>query len=75
MDHYSCMVDLLGCAGLLDEAQNFIIRMPIKPDAAVWSSLLGACIIHNFIDLGEWAAEQFFELDSKSAAPYLILSN
>ena len=49
--------------------------MPIKPDAAVWSSLLGACIIHNFIDLGEWVVERFFEMDSKSDAPYLLLSN
>ena len=75
MDHYSCMVDLLGCAGLLDEGENFIIIMAIKVDAVVWSSLLGVCISHNFIDLGEWVAERSFELDSKSAAPYLILSN
>jgi pentatricopeptide repeat protein len=75
MDHYSCMVDLLGRAGLLDEAHNFIIKMPIKPDAAVWSSLLGACRIHNNIELGEWVAERLLELDSEDAAPYLLLSN
>jgi pentatricopeptide repeat protein len=49
--------------------------MPIKPDAAVWSCLLGACRIHNNIELGECVAEHLFELDPKNAAPYVLLSN
>jgi len=43
MEHYCCMVDLLGRAGLLHEAQDFINKMPIEPDAAVWASMLAAC--------------------------------
>eukprot|EP01018_Ginkgo_biloba_P019435 Gb_16586 [translate_table: standard] len=73
--HYCCMVDLLGRAGHLDEAQRFINKMPIKPDAAVWVSLLGACKIHTNIELGEHAAECLFELNPKNAANYVLLSN
>eukprot|EP01018_Ginkgo_biloba_P026797 Gb_37510 [translate_table: standard] len=75
MEHYVCMVDLLGRAGLFDEAEDFINKMPIKPDATVWRCLLGACRVHRNIELGERVAEHLFELDPKSAAPYVLLSN
>eukprot|EP01018_Ginkgo_biloba_P002564 Gb_33718 [translate_table: standard] len=75
MEHYVCMVDLLGRAGSLDEAQDFINKMPIKPDATVWRCLLGSCRIHNNVELGERVAERLFELDPKTAAPYVLLSN
>eukprot|EP01018_Ginkgo_biloba_P006435 Gb_28586 [translate_table: standard] len=75
MEHYGCMVDILGRAGRLDEAQNFVSKMPIKPDATVWGCLLGACRIHNNLELGERVAECLFEVDPKSAAPYVLLSN
>eukprot|EP01018_Ginkgo_biloba_P000439 Gb_36918 [translate_table: standard] len=75
MEHYGCMVDLLGRAGHLDEARDFIYKMPIKPDATVWGCLLGACRIHKNIELGEYVAERLFELDPKDPAPYVLLSN
>eukprot|EP01018_Ginkgo_biloba_P001634 Gb_19896 [translate_table: standard] len=75
MEHYGCMVALLGRAGCLDEALDFINKMPIKPDANVWGSLLGACRIHNNIKLGEHVANHLFELDPKNDIPYVILSN
>eukprot|EP01018_Ginkgo_biloba_P019471 Gb_05259 [translate_table: standard] len=75
IEHYCCMVDLLGRAGLLDEAHDFINKMPIKPEAAVWACLLGACRIHTNILLGECAAEKLFQLDPKNAAHYVLLSN
>eukprot|EP01018_Ginkgo_biloba_P003212 Gb_06361 [translate_table: standard] len=75
MKHYVCMVDLLGRAGCLDEAQDFISKMPIKPDATVWRSLLGACRIHNNVELGEQVAEHLFELDPTNVGPYVLLSN
>eukprot|EP01018_Ginkgo_biloba_P003193 Gb_13221 [translate_table: standard] len=75
MEHYTCMVDLLGRAGRLAEAHDLINKMPIKPDATLWTSLLGACRVHNNIELAEHAAECLFELDPKNAAPYVLLSN
>eukprot|EP01018_Ginkgo_biloba_P025605 Gb_06568 [translate_table: standard] len=75
MKHYVCMVDLLGRAGRLDEAQDFINKMPLKPDATVWKCLLGACRVHNNVELGESVAGRLFELDPKDDAPYVLLSN
>eukprot|EP01018_Ginkgo_biloba_P006326 Gb_17177 [translate_table: standard] len=75
MEHYGCMVDLLGRSGRLDEAEDFINKMPIKPDGTVWRCLLSACRIHNNVELGERVAETLFELDPQNAAPYVLLSN
>eukprot|EP00253_Pinus_taeda_P004578 PITA_04578 len=75
MEHYCCMVDLISHAGQLDEAEGFINKMPIKPDASVWMCSLGACKIHNNIELGESVAKHLFELDVRDAAPYVLLSN
>eukprot|EP01018_Ginkgo_biloba_P002617 Gb_35466 [translate_table: standard] len=75
MEHYACMVDLLGRAGRLDEAQDFVNKMPIEPDATVWGCLLAACRIHNNVELGESVAEHLFNLNPKNAAPYVLLSN
>eukprot|EP01018_Ginkgo_biloba_P008632 Gb_28758 [translate_table: standard] len=75
LEHFSCMVDLLGRAGHLDDAQDLIKKMPIKPDVAVWGSLLGACRVHTNIELGERVAECLFELEPENAAHYVMLSN
>ncbi|GLJ05083.1 hypothetical protein SUGI_0010620 [Cryptomeria japonica] len=75
LDHYCCMVDLLGRAACLNEAVDFIKRMPVKPDAAVWGSLLGACRIHANLELGEYVAKYLFELDPENPAHYVTLSN
>jgi pentatricopeptide repeat protein len=75
MEHYGCMVDLFGRAGLLDEAQNFINKMPVEPNAVVWSCLLGACRKHNNVELGEYVAGRLFELDPENATPYVVMSN
>jgi pentatricopeptide repeat protein len=75
MKHYCCMVDLLGRAGHLDEARDFINKMPISPDAALWGSLLSACRIHNNIELGEHVAEQLFDSEPNNPAHYVLLSN
>ncbi|XP_057816795.2 pentatricopeptide repeat-containing protein At4g02750 [Cryptomeria japonica] len=74
-DHYTCMVDLLGRAGRLEEAIHFINRIPTKPDAVIWSCLLGACRIHKNLEIAEWAAEHLFELNPTDPAPYVLLSN
>ncbi|XP_057816435.1 pentatricopeptide repeat-containing protein At2g13600 [Cryptomeria japonica] len=75
IDHYVCMVDLLGRAGYLEESLNFIIKMPIKPLAIVWMCLLGACKSYKNIVLGVFTANLLFELDPKNAATYVLLSN
>eukprot|EP01018_Ginkgo_biloba_P013991 Gb_31794 [translate_table: standard] len=74
-DHFACMIDLLGRAGRLDEAEVIINNMPFETDASVWGALLGACRIHGNLELGKRAAEQLFELEPQNAARYVLLSN
>lgn len=73
--HYACMVDLLGRAGLMEEAAELIRGLPIVPDANIWGALLGACRIHGNVELGLWAAEHLFELKPQHCGYYILLSN
>ncbi|KAL5566079.1 hypothetical protein UlMin_029243 [Ulmus minor] len=74
-EHYACVVDMLGRAGLLTEAKNFIKGLPMKPGPLVWQALLGACSIHSDCELGKLAAEQLFAAAPESPAPYVLLAN
>eukprot|EP01018_Ginkgo_biloba_P031203 Gb_23798 [translate_table: standard] len=75
MEHYACIVDLLGRAGHLNEAEDFIKKMPLEPDASVWGALLGACRIHHNIVMGERVAECLLDLQPDDAGYYVLLSN
>lgn len=75
-DHYACVVDLLGRAGRLDEAYDIIKSMPIGLDKmGAWSSLLGACRIHQNVQLGEISASNLFQSEPNVASHYVLLSN
>ncbi|KAL5723992.1 hypothetical protein ACHQM5_007313 [Ranunculus cassubicifolius] len=74
-DHYSCMVDLLGRAGLLNKAVDLINKMPFKPHCAIFGTLLGACRVHKNLELAEYAAQKLLDLDPKSSAGYVQLAN
>ncbi|KAL8127383.1 hypothetical protein AgCh_014340 [Apium graveolens] len=75
VEHYGCMIDLLGRAGRLDEAYNLIKKMKVKPDFVIWGSLLAACRMHKNVELGEISARKLFELDPKNCGYYVLLSN
>ncbi|CAN6217332.1 unnamed protein product [Urochloa humidicola] len=74
-EHYTCMIDLLGWAGRLDEAVNLMKDMPFEPDSTMWGALLGASRIHRNSELGKSAAEKIFELEPENAGMYVLLSN
>lgn len=73
--HYACMVDLLGRAGFMDEAADFIKALPFQPGSDVWGALLGASRVHGNLELGRWAAEHLFELKPGHSGYYTLLSN
>ncbi|KAM7483319.1 hypothetical protein LguiB_007902 [Lonicera macranthoides] len=73
--HYGCVVDLMGRAGLLDEAYELIISMGIKPDPTIWRTLLGACRIHGHVDLGERVIGHLIELKAQESGDYVLLLN
>ncbi|KAK8952258.1 Pentatricopeptide repeat-containing protein [Platanthera zijinensis] len=73
-EHFACLVDLLGRAGLLEEAKGVIERMPIQPTAEVWGALLGACRIHNNTELADFAAKNQLKMDSSDSGSYILLA-
>ncbi|XP_042496465.1 pentatricopeptide repeat-containing protein At4g21300-like isoform X2 [Macadamia integrifolia] len=75
LEHYTCMVDLLGRAGHLDQAFNMIMDMPCQPDGHIWGSLLASCKIHCNAEMAERAANHLFKLDSSSMGYQILLSN
>lgn len=75
IEHYACLVDLLGRADQVNEAMKLVEKMPMEPDAIVWGALLGACRTHMKLDLAEVAVEKLAQLEPKNAGPYVLLSN
>ncbi|MCI42755.1 pentatricopeptide repeat-containing protein, partial [Trifolium medium] len=75
IEHYGCMVDLLGRAGYLEEAEELIMNMPIKSDDVIWKALLGACKLHKNVEIGRRAAEVLMKLAPHDSGAYVALSN
>ncbi|KAM7257811.1 hypothetical protein ACFE04_013552 [Oxalis oulophora] len=75
IQHYGCFVDLLGRAGMINEAIEFIRKMPIKPNEIVWRSLLSACKMHHNLEIGEIAAKYLFKSNLTNPSDYTMLSN
>lgn len=75
LSHYACMIDLLGRAGLLQEALDFIKKMPIEPDVIAWGSLLSSCKVHKNVELGRFAAEKLLLIDPDNSGAYAALAN
>ncbi|CAA0808611.1 Pentatricopeptide repeat-containing protein [Striga hermonthica] len=73
--HYACVVDLLGRAGYLEKAHDFIASMPVEPGVSVWGALLSACRVHRDVSLAEYAAGKLFSLDPLNTGHYVQLSN
>ncbi|XP_024538031.1 pentatricopeptide repeat-containing protein At2g22070-like [Selaginella moellendorffii] len=63
VDHYRCMVDLLGRAKRLEEAENLIQSMPFLPYVVAWTTLLSACRLHGDVARGKRAAEHILRLN------------
>ncbi|XP_031493058.1 pentatricopeptide repeat-containing protein At1g11290, chloroplastic-like [Nymphaea colorata] len=74
-EHYSCMVDLLGRSGLVEQAHKFILETPLMAGPTVWGALLGACSVWGRTKIGGIAAQELFELESQSSGSYIALAN
>ncbi|KAL6210220.1 hypothetical protein ACLB2K_015453 [Fragaria x ananassa] len=75
LDHYSCMVDLLGRSGLLNDAYELMKQMPMEPNSGVWGAIFGACRMYGNIELGKEVAERLFALEPSDSRNYIMLSN
>jgi len=73
--HYGCIIDLLGRAGRLKEAFDLVKSLPMRPNATIWGSLLGACRLHSEVTLAEAAMDDLNHIESESDSHYVLLSN
>lgn len=76
LEHYVCMVNLLGRAGKVEEAEEFILKLPFEPDLTIWGALLGVCGF-GMINTGvaRRAAKRLLELDPLNAPAHVVLCN
>ena len=73
LEHYVCLIDLLGRAGRLDEAEDLICDMPYKATPAVWCAMLGACRLHGDIIRAKFAAHMLSELNQQDEISNVVL--
>ncbi|KAL6504200.1 hypothetical protein OROGR_026123 [Orobanche gracilis] len=75
IEHYACMIDILGRGGLLMEALDLVGKMVIKPDVVIWGTLLSACRIHQNVVIAKVILKQLLELEPHSGGLYVLMSN
>lgn len=75
IEHYTCLIDMLGRAGKLQEAYNLIQTMPIDANPIAWKALLASCRLHGNADLAEVALQKVVELDPGHCGSYVLMSN
>ncbi|KAK7277652.1 hypothetical protein RJT34_22667 [Clitoria ternatea] len=68
LQHYTCMVDMLGRVGQVEEAEKLILVMEVKPDEALWGALLGACKTHGKVEVAERVAERVYGRELSAAS-------
>ncbi|KAI3819536.1 hypothetical protein L1987_13377 [Smallanthus sonchifolius] len=73
MEHYACVIDLLGRAGRLREAQNVVKAMPFQPNAMVWKTLLGACRLCGDVELATHVGKLLLESQPYEHCTYVLL--
>ncbi|KAK9935170.1 hypothetical protein M0R45_022282 [Rubus argutus] len=73
-EHYGCLIDLLGRAGLLEEAHTLIESLPIKSDVTAWRSLLSACRVYGYVALGEFIQGVLVKLKDDHPTNAMLLS-
>uniref|UniRef100_A0A7N0RF57 Pentatricopeptide repeat-containing protein n=1 Tax=Kalanchoe fedtschenkoi TaxID=63787 RepID=A0A7N0RF57_KALFE len=73
VEHYGCVVDMLGRAGRLEETFEFITGMPVASNDKVWGALLGACRLHGDTEMGERVLRKLIELKPDEGGYYILL--
>ncbi|OMO86303.1 hypothetical protein CCACVL1_09650 [Corchorus capsularis] len=75
LEHYGCMVDLLGRSGSVRMAYELIRSMHIMPNATLWGALLSACRTYGELELAEVAVKELINLEPWNSGNYVLLSN
>jgi pentatricopeptide repeat protein len=75
VEHYACLVNVLGRAGRLEEAYGVVKSMPMEPSVSVLGALLNACHLHGWVELGEVVGRQLVHLQPDHDGRYIGLAN
>ncbi|KAL4571206.1 hypothetical protein LXL04_017959 [Taraxacum kok-saghyz] len=75
IEHYTCVIDMLGRAGLLDQAYRLVSELPVRSNSVVWRALLAACHLHGDMNLAEIAVRKVVELEPEHCGSYVLMSN
>ncbi|XP_076891745.1 pentatricopeptide repeat-containing protein At1g31430-like [Bidens hawaiensis] len=78
IEHYGCLIDLLGRAGLLKEAEKVIDKIPKEKDdilVPVYGALLSACRLYGDVDMGEHLADRLSEIENSDSSIHTLLAN
>ncbi|XP_057487293.1 pentatricopeptide repeat-containing protein At1g03540-like [Actinidia eriantha] len=75
IEHYNCMVDLLGRSGQIEEAEYLINSAEFKDDSSLWAALLGACSTSTNSVVAERIAKKMMELEPDYHLSYVLLAN
>ncbi|XP_058082380.1 pentatricopeptide repeat-containing protein At1g08070, chloroplastic-like [Magnolia sinica] len=75
VEHYACMVDLLGRAGHLDEAMALVGSMSVLPDSIIWGTLLSAFRIYHKVELANEVGQVILSSEEPDLGCCVLLSN
>ncbi|GER39677.1 pentatricopeptide repeat-containing family protein [Striga asiatica] len=75
IEHYGCMVDLMGRTGHIDRALKLIKSMKVEPDSAIWGSLLSSCRTYRDLETAVLAMEKLLVLEPEDMGNLVLLAN
>lgn len=75
IEHYGCMVDLLGKAGCLEEAENLIKSMPFEANGIILSSFLSACSSFKDVNRAKKFLKNAVKLEPGNDGNYVTVRN
>ncbi|XP_068658045.1 pentatricopeptide repeat-containing protein At4g02750-like [Aristolochia californica] len=74
-EHHTCMVDMLARAGLLEEAEAFLMHLPFEPDNVMWGTMLGACKKYGEFVVAKRVAKRLLVVEPENSSAYVLLAN
>ncbi|KAH7659342.1 TPR-like protein [Dioscorea alata] len=75
VEHYGCMVDLLGRRGYLMEAERLVDEMPFPANEIILTSLISACVSYEDGDMAEKVMKKLAKIEPTDGRNFVMLRN